>query len=432
MKNKKKILTIVTGLLLSGTLLSACGSSEQEAGSSTSKDKVAIDIFNYKVEMKDQFETLVDKYEEINGDVSINVKTVGGGTNWESTLKTSFASGEEPDIFPVGGPSQVAEYHDSLADVSDTKAAEKALDGTLKSVVEDDKVLGLPFNLEGFGILYNKAVFEKAGIKAQELVTYQDFKDAVKKLDSKKEELEIEAVFALPAKEKWVIGNHIANAFLSPEFDSNIVNAYNSDTVAFDKADEFKRFLDLNYKYSIQPALSLDYSQQVEEYFSLQQVAMITQGNWVYPTIHQMDAEFAENNVGIIPIPLDGYEGKIPVDVPMYWAVNKNSDEKEIQASKDFLDWMYTSEEGKQLVLEELKFMPAYEGYDAEKIADPISRDLYKYSTEGNNIGWIYRGSPQGWHEESLAVNIQQYFAGEMTWDEVISKAKQDWETARK
>ena len=38
------------------------------------------------------------------------------------TLKTSFSSGEEPDIFNVGGPSDVEEYREYLADVSDTDA----------------------------------------------------------------------------------------------------------------------------------------------------------------------------------------------------------------------------------------------------------------------------------------------------------------------
>src|SRR5699024_12018988 len=76
----------------------------------------------------------------------------------------------------------------------------------------------------------------------------------------------------------------------------------------FEKSDEIKQMVDLQYDYSVQPALSLDYSQQVEEYFSLERVAMIQQGNWVYPTIEEMDPEFAEENIGIIPIPVEGAE----------------------------------------------------------------------------------------------------------------------------
>ncbi|MBO1915560.1 hypothetical protein J4G37_63370, partial [Microvirga sp. 3-52] len=91
-----------------------------------------------------------------------------------------------------------------------------------------------------------------------------------------------DAVFALAATEKWVIGNHLANVFFAPEFNNDALEAYNAKTIAFDKSDELKRHLDLENKYSVQPVLSLDYSQQVEQLFSLEKVALIQQGNWIY------------------------------------------------------------------------------------------------------------------------------------------------------
>ncbi|MFP3380737.1 extracellular solute-binding protein, partial [Bacillus sp. SIMBA_069] len=90
-----------------------------------------------------------------------------------------------------------------------------------------------------------------------------------------------------------------------------------------------------------------------------------------YNTVYDMDPELAEKGIGIIPIP-NGDKAGMPVGVPNYWAVNKKSDEKVQEEAKKFLDWMYTSEEGKKAVLEDFKFIPAYEGYDVEKIADPI------------------------------------------------------------
>ena len=46
--------------------------------------------------------------------------------------------------------------------------------------------------------------------------------------------------------------------------------------------------------------LSLDYSMQVEQLFSTGKVAVIQQGNWIYPTVEQMDQELAENGIGMI------------------------------------------------------------------------------------------------------------------------------------
>ena len=110
--------------------LVGCSSSNDEGSqndSSGSGDEVTIDIFQFKVEIKDQFESLVKKYEDENPNITINVKTVGGGNDYGASLKTAFASGEDSDIFNVGGPSDIAEYRDNLADVSDTKVVEAHL-----------------------------------------------------------------------------------------------------------------------------------------------------------------------------------------------------------------------------------------------------------------------------------------------------------------
>jgi raffinose/stachyose/melibiose transport system substrate-binding protein len=315
--------------------------------------------------------------------------------------------------------------------MSETKAAQAALEGTLDSVKDGEEVLGLPFNQEGYGYIYNKKVFKDAGIDPAAIKTYEDLEKAVKTLDSKKKELGLDAVFALAAKETWVIGNHLANVYMAPDFNHSVLEAFNAKSAPFTKSEELKRMLDLQAKYSVQPVLSLDYSQQVEQLFSLGKVAMIQQGNWTYNSILDIDPEHAEKNIGMIPIPVEGFEGKLPVGVPMYWAVNKKSDEKVVQASKDFLDWMYTSDAGKTAVMEDFKFIPAYEGYDTAKIADPLSQEIYKYSSEGNTIGWVFLGSPIGWQEEVLAVNMQKYLSGESSWEEAIKNAQESWEKSR-
>ena len=51
------------------------------------------------------------------------------------------------------------------------------LEGTLNTVQDGDKVLGLPFNQEGYGLIYNKAIFEEAGINPDEIVTFADLEE---------------------------------------------------------------------------------------------------------------------------------------------------------------------------------------------------------------------------------------------------------------
>ncbi|WP_413379871.1 ABC transporter substrate-binding protein [Alkalihalobacillus sp. 1P02AB] len=424
MKMYKKIISAVA---VSGILLAGCSSGD----SSSNEEQITLDIFQGKVEFNQQFNDLARTYEAENPNVKINITSVGGGTDYISSLKTQFSSGNEPDIFSVAAPTESEEFIDYLADLSDTKAAELALEGTLLAVTEGEKVLGLPFNQEGYGLIYNKMIFENAGIDPGAIQTYEDLEEAVVQLDAQKEALDLEAVFAFPARERWVPGSHLSNVYLAPEFEHNVLDTYSAESVEFERNEEFKRMIDLQNEYSIQPTLSLDYSQQVEQYFSLERVAIIQQGNWIYPSVYEMDPDFAENHIGILPIPLEGYEGHLPVGIPNYWAVNNNNEEEVVQAAKDFLDWLYTSETGKDAVLNDFNFIPAYEGYDTEAIVDPLSREIYEYASQGKTIGWVFLGYPTAWSDDHLGSNIQKYISGEMEWVDVVGSAINTWEERR-
>lgn len=430
-KNWKKI---GLGILASATVfsLAACGNAGSEKKESSS-DKTTLDIFQFKVEFKDQFEALAKQYEKDNPDVKINIETVGGGSDYGAALKSKFSSGNEPTIYNVGGPEDVKMWKDSLLDLSDTESAKQALDGTLAGVTTDDGVFGLPFNVEGYGVLYNKKIFEEAGIDATKITTLDALEDAAKTLNDQKDKLGIEAPFALAAKEKWITGLHSSNAFLNAEFDNDVTKAYNAKTVEFKYGDSFKQYIDISNKYSVQPTNSLDYSQQIEQLFSNSKVAMTQQGNWVYSSVEAINKDFAENDIGLLPIPIEGVsEGTIPVGVPMYWGVNSKASKAEQKAAKKFLDYLYTTDEGKEFVLSEFKFVPAYKGFDTEKIADPLSREVYTYYTDNKTTGWVFMGYPSGWGENTLGAEIQRYVGGEASWDDVVKTSQDAWAEARK
>lgn len=415
--------------MLAVLVLLFTGCSSDSAGSG---DAVDVDIFQFKVEFKEQFEDLVELYMEENENVNLTVKTVGGGSDYAAALKAQMSSGDEPVIFNIGGPTELDEYREYLADLSDTESASLALDGTLNGIENDGEVLGLPFAQEGYGLIYNKEVFDQVGIDAKSLTTFDALEAAFAEIDGKKDELGLDAVVAFPAMELWVMGNHLANNYIAPEFNNDIISTFDADTINFEYGDQMKRMLDLQSEYSVQPVLSLDYSMQVEQLFSTGKVAVIQQGNWIYPTVEQMDEDFAKNGIGMIAMPFEGeYEDHLPVGVPQYWAVNKNKSDAQVQAAKDFLDWMYTSDQGKDFVLDEFKFIPAYDGYDASRIADPLSQDVYQYSLDEQTIGWTFMATPIGWNEDVLASEFQKYLVGEATWEEVLQTSKASWESSR-
>lgn len=398
---------------------------------------VEVDIFQFKVETKDVLEKAAELYMEKNPDVRLNIQTVGGGDDYGAALRSRFASGNEPVIFNVGGPQDIDDWMDYLEDLSSEPWVDLAYKGVLDGVTVDGKIYGLPFNQEGYGFIYNKTIFQEAGIDPEVITSYDALVAALDKLEDQKGKLGLKAPIAFPAKEKWVTGLHLSNVAFSQEF-GDVLTAYKADEVEFTYGEELKLLVDLQADYGYKPAgtkaslNAVDYSTQVDELFSLGQVAVIQQGNWVYASIASMDEELA-GNIGILPLPLKGVvEDSIPVGVPMYWAVNKNRKAAEKEAAKDFLNWLYTSDKGKEMIINEFKFIPALSGYEGLKPSDPLAEDILEYSEAEKTMSWVFMGYPSGWGEQILGANLQAYLAGDISWNELEENCKEEWSDVRK
>ncbi|MGL6119870.1 MAG: ABC transporter substrate-binding protein, partial [Fusobacteriaceae bacterium] len=231
-------------------------------------DPVTVNIFQFKVEIVDELNILVKDYMKENPNVKITVETAGGGSDYGAVLRAKIASGNEPAIFNIGGPQDLYDWKDKVADLSAVPLVKLAFPGALAGVTIDKKVYGIPYTQEGYGFIYNKEIFKKAGINPDTITSFAKLEEAVKLLDSKKAELKLEAVFAVAGKETWVTGLHFTNVGLSQEF-GNVLNAYNSKTIAFKYSAGMKKLFDLQINYAKKPVNSVDYSMQVEKLFSL-------------------------------------------------------------------------------------------------------------------------------------------------------------------
>lgn len=442
-----KGLSLIMVMAMLVSVFAACspkpaGQSEQVAAVSP-EEQVELDIFQFKVEIAKELDEAARAYEKEHSNVKINIQTVGGGEDYGAALRAKFQSGSEPDIYNIGGPQDVQDWLSKLEDLSDQPWVFDAVSGVLSGVTIDNKVYGLPFNIEGYGFIYNKAIFEAAGIDAAKITDFASLEAAVKELDSKiksgalKDKFPLlEAVFDYAAKETWVTGLHTSNAVLNQEFGSSI-DAFNAKTIEFKHGDALKAIVDLQADYSPFAKSkgklnAVTYSRQVAEGLSTERVAVIQQGNWIFNEVNGID-EAVANNLDILPMPVKGVkEDSIPVGVPMYWSVNKNSKDSEKAAAKDFLNWLYTSDKGKDYIVNRFFFIPPLKGYDGFEPKDSLGKAVKRYADQGKTMTWVFMGYPTGWGMEVLGVEIQKYFAGENKWEDVISNSKAKWEESRK
>lgn len=414
-KNGLKVASVLTALVLVG-----CGNSGEEevdSGVSSDGETVVVEFFNQKPETTPQLEELAQTFSEENENVQIEITTIGSGEG-AAGLQAKFTSNNPPAIMMLGSTAEIKRYKNTLVDLGDIEVIDTMMEDLLVGGNLDDTQLGLPMNIEGFGFMYNKDIFEQADVDAESIETYEDFVEVVETIDSQIEELGLEAVFGYSGGEDYITNQFAAN-FTAPEFDNSIMEAYEASELNWEYGDRMQMYTDLINAYNVQPILSVDYSRSVEDLFVNDSVAMVHQGNWIVPTLNGIDPDFVENKLGLIPVfGENDTDGRIVAGTPWYLGVNSEMDQEVIDASIDFINYMYLSDEGQRILVEEMQYIPPQEGYDVENITDPVSQTIYQSMLDGTNAAMTHKPVPNGWFQAVLFPEYQQYLEGNITWEE--------------
>lgn len=416
MKVKKLLATVLSASLLCGTL-AGCGSSSSSTGATDNSSSAGktVKVFQLKVEINDALQELAKKYEEETG-VKVEITSVGGGADYGAALKAEFQKGTEPDIFMIAGKNDYETWKHKIDDLSSEKWVPNAVKGTLDIVTIDGKVYGMPAATEGYGLMYNKDILDKAGIDPSTLTSFSKLKEAVEKLDSKKAELGIDNVFSYSTKENWVAGNHTFNIpFTTQEKPYEFLDQYIAGKADIVNNKEFKdwtNLVELICKYGGGAKLeTIDYSTQVGN-FALGKTAFIQQGNWIASDLESLGTDF---KMGFIPMAINdedaAYNKSIPVGVPMYWVVNKDS--KVNKECRDFLNWMVTSKVGQESLINDMKMIPAFTNFDI-KSDDQLNASIEEYNKAGNTLPWVFSNYPDGFAMNNLGPQFSKFVKTDM------------------
>ncbi|MBH9966602.1 ABC transporter substrate-binding protein [[Bacillus] enclensis] len=424
----KRILLLLTSLILVFGIIAGCSSKESSSGggsdSKSGDDVVTLNLFQFKVEIADQLQEMIKEFEAEHPNIKVKLETVGGGADYGAALKAKFASGEEPDIFNNGGFKELELWQEKLADLSGEPWVEHVLPiGKVPMTAEDGKLYGMPVNLEGYGFVYNKDLFEKAGIK-EAPKTIEELKDASKKL----EKAGI-TPFSAGYGEWWVIGQHLLNIPFAQQDDPEafIAGLYDGSEkiVGNEKFKQFKEVLDTELKYANDNPLTTDYNTQVT-LFASGETAMLQQGNWTENMITEINPDI---NMGFLPIPISNDESanSLPVGVPNNWVLNKNSEH--LKEAKTFLNWMVSSETGKRYITEEFAFIPAFDNIEPAGLGD-LGTSILEYSKDEKTIPWTWFKWPDGANKE-FAAAIQEYAAGKIDYDTLLERFQKSWDNLK-
>ncbi|PFH87098.1 ABC transporter substrate-binding protein [Bacillus sp. AFS088145] len=417
----KKFFKSIAVLSTSMLLFTGCNNKKEETKKPGAGENITLNIFQFKAEIAKDLEALAKEYQKENKNVTVKVQTVGGGADYGAALKAQFASGNEPDIFNNGGYQEAVTWKDKLEDLSDQDWVKDLYPETEKPMTVDGKLLGMPMNTEGYGFIYNKDLFDKAGI-TQLPKTLTELETTAKKL----KDAGI-TPFSVGYGEWWILGIHLLNIPFAQQPDPDkFIADLNAGKVKIPNNDKFKEFIklfDLTIKYGNKNPLTTDYNTQVTN-FASGKTAMMQQGNW---TQGMIDGITPNMKLGLLPIPINDDKAamdKIPVGVPNNWVVNKNSKNKE--EAKKFLNWMVSSDTGKKYIVEKFKFIPAIKTIEGKGLG-PIADDIQKYSADGKVLSWNWFKYPNGATNE-FGASMQAYVGGQKNPQQLLQSLQDTWD----
>lgn len=450
----KKILSVILCAAFTACIFASCGRSATSDPSvsgegAPSSSVKTIRYLNFKPEIAEIYNRISAEYEKETG-VKLIVETAASGT-YESTLTARMATSDAPTIFQVNGPIGYASWSDYCADLKDTELYKHLNDKSL-AITSDGGVYGIPYVVEGYGIIYNKKILdayfalpEKATeIKsADEIRNFAALKAVVEDMQKNRDKLGIDGVFAstsLKTGEDWRWQTHLLNIPLTFEFtDKNIdPTGEGYKTIDFTYSENFKNIFDLYINNSVSDRKQLgtvDVTASMAE-FALGKCAMVQNGNWGASQILGVTGnKVAAEDIKFLPIYI-GAEGEedtgICIGTENFICINSKATEAERKAAADFLYWLFSSEKGKKFVTDELGFIAPFDTFtESETPDDPLAREVTRWMKRSDvtNIPWNFTLFPSVQFKDNFGAALLRYAQGTMSWDEVKKLVVEEWKS---
>ena len=316
---------------------------------------------------------LIIEYEAVTGD------------DYRTVLQSRFAANDAPDIFMNAGYYWLDLFGDKLAPVTDEEWAQYLPEASKQRWGKNGELYGFPINLQSISFIYNKELFEEAGItEAPE--TFEELKEACEKL---------EAVgitpFATCGSTTSKLAHSLNVAFGHQENPLGFIEKLRAGEAKMAENAAFLQwadYFDFTLQHSYGDVLTTDMD-TVYTLFATGQVAIIQEGSWCEGSIRAINPEI---NIGIMPM-----------------SISENPD-----ICKELVAYWALSEEGLN-IFKDYQMIPAMKNvdYNASELG-AILEGADEYFKEGNYFGWYWYAFPDLTADMQLGAIMQAYIAGDV------------------
>lgn len=411
----KKLLSLIICTLMIATLFAGCMGGKNGDGE--------VYYLNFKPEQDAAWQTLANKYTAETG-VKVDVLTAAEG-KYEETLTAEMDKTKIPTLFQISGVVGLESWGDYCLDLKDSEIY-KELTSDDFALYDGNKVLGIAYVYEGYGIIVNKKLLGEAGYNISEIKSFADLKRVSENITSRKDELGFSAFTSstLDSNSSWRFSGHLVNIPLFYEFQDNNITTQ-PQTVKGTYLENFKNIWDLYINNSTIDKKAITTAVNAADEFKEGKGVFYQNGTWAYNDIKSI----GDDNIGFLPIYSGIKDEKqgICCGTENYWAVNKEADEKDIKATLDFLKWVVTSEEGTTALAKDMGFVSPFK--KAKEVDNVLCNIMNDYVDNGAyNVSWAFNFTPniETWRADFVSA-LAAYSAGTGQWNDVKSAFVDGW-----
>lgn len=426
MKLKKMLAVIMTAVVATGMLAGCGSSSDEKASGKEAGGKVY--YLNFKPEADEYWQELAEAYTDETG-VPVTVLTAASG-EYEKTLKSEMAKTDAPTLFQVNGPVGLQGWKDYCYDLKDSDIAKELTDDSF-ALMDGDKMSGIAYVIENYGIIYNKGLLKKAGYSAKDITNFESFKKVVKDITARKDELGFSAFTSagMDGSSDWRFKTHLANLPIYYEYKDEGINS--TEAIKGTYLDNYRQIWDLyiNNATCKPTEISTKTADDATAEFVTEEAVFYQNGTWEYNNVVDLGGE----NLGMLPIYI-GVEGEeeqgVCTGTENYWCVNAKASEEDIQATLDFMNWCVTSETGVQSMCEDMGFVIPFDAnLESENV---LVNEANKYLDEGKTpVSWNFSTMPSEEWKNGVGSALTAYAADQTdaNWDKVVTAFVDGWAT---
>ncbi|SDT28825.1 ABC transporter substrate-binding protein [Actinoplanes derwentensis] len=340
----KRSLAAVTALLL---VLSGCSSD----GDSEDSGPISLSLAAWSLATTPEFQKLADGFKAAHPDIAVEVKEYDA-KNYDTQMIADLAAGKAPDIYVQKNLKNFYTYQNGkqLLDVSDVAAKLSSDLGGLSGYQVDGKTWAIPYRADSWVLYYNKALFDKAGVKHPDgSWTWAEYAATAKELTTK-----------LKAKSDKALGTYQhtwQSTSQGPALAQTAGASLDSGNFGFLKP-YYETALDLQAagaQVGLGDATTNSLTYQAQ--FGKQSTGMMIMGSWYIATLLSQQAKGDADTFdwGLAPMPQQTKAttgtSATPVTFgdPTGLGINPKISERKIQAAKDFLAYAASPEAAKAL-----------------------------------------------------------------------------------